>query len=159
MDYSPPGSFNHGILRAGILSGLPCPPPGDLPNPGIEPVSPMAPAWQVDSLLTEPSGSPFPLLTSLPNLQTLLATATRRVPSWRMPLGKSKLFSLCSRDITLHFVWVIYILEHTCEFSMWNLRTQPSPFPRSQIGIYFLLSERVSGLEDGGPLPDGSTWI
>jgi len=57
----------------------------------------------------------------------------------------------------LHFVWVIYILEHTCEFSMWNLRTQLSPFPRSQIGIYFLLSEGVSGLEDGGPLPDGST--
>ena len=52
----------------------------------------------------------------------------------------------------MHFVWVIYILEHTCEFSMWNLRTQLSPFPRSQIGIYFLLSEGVSGLEDGGPL-------
>ena len=25
-------------------SGLPCPPPGDLPNPGIEPVSPASPA-------------------------------------------------------------------------------------------------------------------
>ena len=31
MDYSPPGSSVHGILR----SGLPCPPLGDLPNPGI----------------------------------------------------------------------------------------------------------------------------
>ena len=35
-------------------SGLPCPPPGDLPNPGIEPGSP---ALQADSLQSEPSGS------------------------------------------------------------------------------------------------------
>ena len=34
-------------------SGLPCPPPGDLPNPGTEPRSPML---QVDSLLSEPPG-------------------------------------------------------------------------------------------------------
>ena len=32
------------------------PPPGDLPDPGIEPVSPVSPALQVDSLPTEPSG-------------------------------------------------------------------------------------------------------
>ena len=36
--------------------GLPFPPPGDLPNPGIEPWSP---ALQVDSLPTEPPGKPF----------------------------------------------------------------------------------------------------
>ena len=29
---------------------------GDLPDPGIEPKSPVAPALQVDSLLAEPSG-------------------------------------------------------------------------------------------------------
>ena len=31
-------------------------PPGDLPNPGIEPESPMSPALQADSLLDDPSG-------------------------------------------------------------------------------------------------------
>ena len=31
-------------------SGLPCPPPGDLPDPGIEPMSPASPALQADSL-------------------------------------------------------------------------------------------------------------
>ena len=36
-------------------SGLPCPPPGDLPDPGIEPRSP---ALQVDSLLLSHWGSP-----------------------------------------------------------------------------------------------------
>ena len=34
-------------------SGLPIPSPGDLPNPGIKPTSP---AWQVDSLSSEPPG-------------------------------------------------------------------------------------------------------
>ena len=34
-------------------SGLPCPPPGDLPDPGIEPRSP---ALQVDFLPSEPPG-------------------------------------------------------------------------------------------------------
>ena len=31
-------------------NGLPFPPPGDLPNPGIEPVPPVPPALQEDSL-------------------------------------------------------------------------------------------------------------
>ena len=33
-----------GILQSRIQSGLPCPPQGDLPNPGIEPASLMSPA-------------------------------------------------------------------------------------------------------------------
>ena len=33
-----------GILQARILEWLPCPPPGDLPNPGMEPKTPEAPA-------------------------------------------------------------------------------------------------------------------
>ena len=36
MDYSPPGSSVHGILRQEYWSGLPFPFP-DLPDPGIEP--------------------------------------------------------------------------------------------------------------------------
>ena len=44
-----------GFSRQEYWSGLPCPPPGDLPDLGIEPRSP---ALQVDSLLTEPPGKP-----------------------------------------------------------------------------------------------------
>ena len=44
-----------GILQQEYWTGLPCPPPGDLPNPGIEPRSP---ALQADSLLFEPPGKP-----------------------------------------------------------------------------------------------------
>jgi len=38
-----------GFSRQEYWSGLPCPSPGDLPDPGIEPVSPKAPALQADS--------------------------------------------------------------------------------------------------------------
>ena len=42
-----------------LVAIVPCPPPGNLPNPGIEPKSP---ALQVDSLLTEPPGKPHACL-------------------------------------------------------------------------------------------------
>ena len=44
MDCSWPGSSVHGILQARCWSGLPWPPPGDLPNPGIESASLVSPA-------------------------------------------------------------------------------------------------------------------
>ena len=44
-----------GFSRQEYRSGLPCPPPGDLPNPGIEPRSP---TLQADSLPSEPPGKP-----------------------------------------------------------------------------------------------------
>ena len=47
-----------GFSRQECWGGLPCPPPGDLPDPGIEPVSPIAPALQADSLLLSHRGSP-----------------------------------------------------------------------------------------------------
>ena len=58
MDCSPPGASLHGILHARILSGLPFPPPGDLPDPGIEPVSPVAPTVAGRFFTTELPGKP-----------------------------------------------------------------------------------------------------
>ena len=46
-----------GFSRQEHWSGLPCAPPGNLPNPGIEPMSSEAPALQVDSLLLSHGGS------------------------------------------------------------------------------------------------------
>ena len=45
-----------GFLRQEYWSGLPFLPPGDLPDPGNEPTSPVSPVLQTDSLPTEPSG-------------------------------------------------------------------------------------------------------
>ena len=57
VDCSPSGSSVHGdSLGKNTGVALPCPPPGDLPNPGIEPRSP---ALQVDSLPAEPPGKPL----------------------------------------------------------------------------------------------------
>ena len=56
MDCSPPGSSVHGDSPAkNYWSGLPCPPPGNLPILGIEPRSP---TLQVDSFPSEPQGMP-----------------------------------------------------------------------------------------------------
>ena len=43
MDHSPPGFSVYGILQARILEWVPCPPPEDLSNPGIEPSFLMSP--------------------------------------------------------------------------------------------------------------------
>ena len=45
-----------GLSRQEYWSGLPYPPPGDLPDPGIEPTTPEAPAVQAVSSTTEPLG-------------------------------------------------------------------------------------------------------
>ena len=56
MECSPPGSSVCGILQARILE---CPPPGGLPDSGIEPMSSVAPALQADSLPLSHQGSMY----------------------------------------------------------------------------------------------------
>ena len=57
--YSPLGSS-----RQEYWSGLPFPPPGDLPKLEIEPTSPVSPALQVDSLPTAPLGKLFKFIVN-----------------------------------------------------------------------------------------------
>ena len=56
LDGSPPGSsVDRTFFRQEYWRGLLFPPPGNLPDPGIEPASP---ALQEDSLPAEPVGKP-----------------------------------------------------------------------------------------------------
>ena len=55
MDCRLPGSLSMGFFRQEYWSGLPCPPPGDLPNPGIKPCLLHLLHWQMGSL---PLGPP-----------------------------------------------------------------------------------------------------
>ena len=55
VDCSPPGCSVHGFSRQGYWDGLPCPPSGDVPSPGIEP---RPYALQADSSPAEPPGKP-----------------------------------------------------------------------------------------------------
>ena len=50
-------SLSMGVSRQEYRSGLPCSPPGDLPNPEIEPTS-VLPPLQADSLSLSHLGSP-----------------------------------------------------------------------------------------------------
>ena len=82
-----------GFSRQEYWSGLPCPPPGDLLDPRIKPVSPASPALQADSLPTEPLGSnvliiilisstsmfialPFPLLVLCLSISQIMVILT-----------------------------------------------------------------------------------
>ena len=58
MNCSPPSSTVHEDSQQEYWSGLPCPPPGDLPDPGIEPASLMSPAL-AGSLSVAPPGKPL----------------------------------------------------------------------------------------------------
>ena len=60
MDCGLPGSSVHGIPQEGYWSGLPLPSPGDLPNPGIEPLPPKSLALAGRFFTTEPPRKPIP---------------------------------------------------------------------------------------------------
>ena len=57
INCSLPGFSVHGILQAGILQSVARPPPGDLPDPGIDPCLLCLVHWQAGSLpLALPGG-------------------------------------------------------------------------------------------------------
>ena len=61
VDCSPPGSSSRGFSKQEYWSGLPCPLSGNLPDPGIKPVSLSRVSylhWQAGSLPLEPPGKP-----------------------------------------------------------------------------------------------------
>ena len=62
MDCSPPGFFVRGILQAGILEWIPTSFSRNLPDPGIEPLSPVSSHWQAGSLPLVTPGKPLLLL-------------------------------------------------------------------------------------------------
>ena len=61
-----------GFSRQECWSGLPCPPPGHLPNPAIKPTSPVSPALQKDSLLLSYQGSPNSIISEMKVTQSRL---------------------------------------------------------------------------------------
>ena len=52
-----------GLSRQEYWSRLPCSSPGDFPDPGIKPLSPVSPALYADSLLLSYLGSPYYSIT------------------------------------------------------------------------------------------------
>ena len=100
-----------GFSRKEYRSGLPCPPPGDLPDPGIESKFPMSPELQVDFFFksSEPSGKyiciySFRKIILYANLLfqgTLVLIAQRASLYFHIsaPFRKNIFFSLCFQTI------------------------------------------------------------
>ena len=63
MDCNLPGYSVHGFSRQKYWNGLPCPSPGNLPGPGIEPGSPTS---QADSLSPELLSKPYIVFVWIP---------------------------------------------------------------------------------------------
>ena len=96
IDHSPPGSSVHGILQARMLEWLPFPPPGDLPNPGIELVS-LTPPALADGFFTireapKDTQAPFLLSGFLNSSPTCFSSCLSR-PA--VMISRSALLSLC----------------------------------------------------------------
>ena len=92
LDGSPPGSscpwdFSDKNTRMGCHF----PPPGDLPNQGIKPATPVSSALWVGSLPTEPSGKPKVLVAQLcPTLcNSMDFSPTRLLCPWNSPGKKT----------------------------------------------------------------------
>ena len=68
MDCSLPGSFVRAIFQAGILEWVAVPPSGDLPDPGIEPVSLMSPALAGGFFTTSATWEALLSLLSVPSI-------------------------------------------------------------------------------------------
>ena len=140
VDCSLPGSCIHGIPRQEYWSGLPCPPPGDLPEPGIEPA-------QLSCILSwccslRSPGSRFRIVVR--------SREDRECLLWK---EKGCVLVSCGRQDKLPQMWRP---ETTGMFSFTVLEAR-SPKSRSQLGCTF--SDRLQGRICSVTLPaSGDSW-
>ena len=99
-----------GVSRQEYWSGLPWPPPRDLPNPGIEPRSPIL---QVNSLPSAPTGKPkntgmgsLPLLLSLFHVNFLT-----QEPNWDLLHCRQILYQLSYQGTQVGLHQTKYLLH------------------------------------------------
>ena len=144
MNCSPLGSSVHGIFRQEYQSGLPFPPPGDLPNPGIEPGSS---ALQADSLPSDPPGKHVPFL--FPTCPSSLHLLSCWFSYWKFllfpsfPIIPRLNLSMTIKAFTGHlsiFLFPLVMLNVYC--THWIFL--PVFCPYSKLGLFFLRVKIVS---------------
>ena len=79
-------SLSIGFSRQEYWSGLPCPPPGDLPDLGIKPTFPVAPPLYADSLPLSYQGSPLINLSWTQSCLWIFCMAFRTLRVWVNPI-------------------------------------------------------------------------
>ena len=106
-----------GLSRQEYWGGLPCPPPGDLPDPGMDPESPVL---QADSLPLSHQGSPaLPFYNSIKHGIFVVITAScflrvyTNFDSFRSPYGSGfrSTAYVCSR-------WMLINIESSCQLEI-----------------------------------------
>ena len=119
-----------GFSRQEYWKGLPCPPPGDLPDPGIKP---MSLALQADSLLSEPPGKPkntrvgsLSLFQGIFPIQESNCIAGRSFTSWATREALSAHFNFRT---SCHFCFSAFTHLHFSHSSMQRGRQK---FPGEQ---------------------------
>ena len=122
-----------GFSRQEYWSGLPCPPPGELPNPGTEPTSPASPAVQVESLPTEPLGKPKDIIhhrSRISQLKTGISATilTKELMQSTAFLMDSFAYRIVQWNVTLHI--------ESLQFFHWLLKTRIS-HPKFLPGMIF----------------------
>ena len=130
-DCSLPGSSVHGILQARILEWVAMLPPGDLPHLGSK-VHLLH--WQVNSLPTEPPGSPFPKFISCSMAELELYLLPTQAVSIPTTAGRKK-------------GWLFFFFNAFLNLLRERERIHDSPFPSQHLRL--LPGDRVSDVEGG----------
>ena len=107
-----------GFLRQEYWSGLLLPSLGDLPNPGIEPESPVCPALAGGFITTDPSGKPY----KVGLCPSKVGGTFREHPSPFLPWGNGSLDSPgqwlhgCVPNLEFDFGFQVMFLIHSPKF-------------------------------------------
>ena len=104
-----------GFSRQEYWGGLPCSPPGDLPNPEIKPSSP---TLRMDSLLTEPPGKP--MNTGVGSLTLLQGIFPTQESSWGLMHCRWSIYQLSYQGCLLGI-----ILKMTVEYVLQRNHSHP----------------------------------
>ena len=111
-----------GFSRQEYWSGLPFPSPGDLPNPGIKPQSPV---WQADSLPSEPPEKPPPVMRK--PLQHLFhpVSLINRFGTWQRLDFSIILIHTCPESLVFHpsQTRILYFYQFSYSFFFLDVNT------------------------------------
>ena len=116
-----------GFSRQEYWSGLPCPPPGNLPDRGMEPVFLKSPDWQVSSLPLVPPRKP---------LHTLVHWIYTRVLEGGYCLYSTVKDTNTSRDLA----W------QSCRHCINNRSTTWNHLQKLQMSIYYMSGTELNTL-------------
>ena len=131
MDCSLPGSSVHGIIQQEYRSGSPCPPPGELPDPGIKTASPMSPALAVGLFATGTTWEALQLSALDPvfwvHPTTVPVQALFRWTSQDLVWGEQRPCPLAgsSRDLELKNTMIVFAPPATCPLQTFPFATWP----------------------------------